>query len=316
VAKSSQKAAKGKPITSHPLFPALVALWFGALFGLGSLAIRPALIEALVLRSGIATYIPAAAPPLGMTARGLIALSLALLGAMIGGALALRLKRTKPELDRAVRRPISAHDELGEGLGEVAAQADKLALPIAPAMPGPDDLPEQHWSAPAISVAVPEDEPVSTPERPAARPATGFGARPDQAASQPSDVAAADTQAASPAEAVLPRPADLGLVELALRLQDAMARRRSARQANLAEVAISHSGNDEESIEAEAGSVAEDAFGSLLGIAGPLARTARERPVDSAATATDGPTTPLAAGDAEAALRAALANLQRTRSAA
>lgn len=316
MAKSSQKAAKGKPITSHPLFPALVALWFGALFGLGSLAIRPALIEALVLRSGVDAYVPAAAPPLGMTARGLIALSLALLGAMIGGTLALRLKRTTPEPDRTVRRPISAHDELGEGLGEVAEPADKLALAIAPAMPGPDDLAEQRWSAPPISAAIPVDEPIAAPARPAARAATGFGARPDQSAGRSSDLAAAEPQADSLAEVVLPPPVDLGLVELAQRLQDAMARRRSARQANLAEVAISHSGNVEESIEAEAEPVAEDAFGSLLGIAGQAARFAQDRIGGSCASASAEPSARLAPGEAEAALRAALANLQRTRSAA
>lgn len=52
-----RKAAKGrpqaaKPITSHQLFPAVVALWFGALFGLGSLAIRPTLLEAVVMKAG------------------------------------------------------------------------------------------------------------------------------------------------------------------------------------------------------------------------------------------------------------------------
>ena len=65
-----RKSAKGKaPISRHPLFPAVVALWFGALFGLGSMAIRPGLIEDMVLAAGIDTLVPAAAPPLGMTAR-------------------------------------------------------------------------------------------------------------------------------------------------------------------------------------------------------------------------------------------------------
>ena len=93
MAKSSQKAAKGKPISSHPLFPAVVALWFGALFGLGSLAIRPGLIESAVLKTGLDLIVPAAAPPLGVTARILIALVMASAGAVVGAILAWRMTR-------------------------------------------------------------------------------------------------------------------------------------------------------------------------------------------------------------------------------
>jgi len=96
VAKHKRKPAKGKPITSHQLFPAVVALWFGALFGLGSLAVRPSLLEGLVLKSHLDLVIPAAAPPLGVTARILVALILAALGAMIGIVLARRIARPKP----------------------------------------------------------------------------------------------------------------------------------------------------------------------------------------------------------------------------
>lgn len=96
MAKQKRKPAKGKPITSHQLFPAVVALWFGALFGLGSLAVRPSLLEGLVLKSHLDLVIPAAAPPLGVTARILVALILAALGAMIGIVLARRIARPKP----------------------------------------------------------------------------------------------------------------------------------------------------------------------------------------------------------------------------
>lgn len=89
------KPARGKPITSHPLFPAVVALWFGALFGLGSLAIRPALIEGAVMASRVDLLVPAAAPPLGMTARILMALGLAAGGALLGAVLARRIARPK-----------------------------------------------------------------------------------------------------------------------------------------------------------------------------------------------------------------------------
>lgn len=136
--KIKNNPARGKPLSSHPLFPAVVALWFGALFGLGSLAIRPSLIEKLVLKSGLDLMIPAAAPPLGVTARILIALVMAATGATIGAMLAMRINRPQIEqkerrrgasprqddgaagrgsfIDSPVCRPISAHEELGDTL--------------------------------------------------------------------------------------------------------------------------------------------------------------------------------------------------------
>jgi hypothetical protein len=159
VANTKRKPTKGKPISSHPLFPAVVALWFGALFGLGSLAIRPTLIEGLVLKTGLDLVVPAAAPPLGVTARILIALIMASLGAAIGAALAVRATRPKAEVrerkrtaanpgaaaeaeaalwnsrnvytDGPVFRPISAHEELGEALdspGLLAGRRRALAV--------------------------------------------------------------------------------------------------------------------------------------------------------------------------------------------
>ena len=97
VAKQKQMPVKRQAITSHPLFPAVVGLWFGALFGLGSLAVRPSLIEDMVLSTRIDLIIPAAAPPLGITARIMLALVMAVLGAIVGVVLARRLTRPKPE---------------------------------------------------------------------------------------------------------------------------------------------------------------------------------------------------------------------------
>lgn len=156
---TKRKPTNGKPISSHPLFPAVVALWFGALFGLGSLAIRPSLIESVVLATGIDLIVPAAAPPLGVTARILIALVMAALGAAIGVMLALRLSRPKTVVrerkrnatnpgaaaaaeaatwnkrnvfsDGPARRPISAHEELGDVLdspGPLVGRRRSLAV--------------------------------------------------------------------------------------------------------------------------------------------------------------------------------------------
>jgi hypothetical protein len=42
------KARSKRPIIRHPLFPAIVALWSAALFGIVALAIKPALLPALI----------------------------------------------------------------------------------------------------------------------------------------------------------------------------------------------------------------------------------------------------------------------------
>ncbi|MBN8499906.1 MAG: hypothetical protein J0M19_01995, partial [Sphingomonadales bacterium] len=157
MAKQSRKPANPKPITAHPLFPAVVALWFGALFGLGSLAVRPSLLESLVIKSRLDLVLPAAAPPLGVTARILVALILAAIGSIIGIMIARKLSRPKVEMrerkrktlasadgdvavrrrdthpDAPARRPISASDELAEepgtfGGGVLAARRRSLAI--------------------------------------------------------------------------------------------------------------------------------------------------------------------------------------------
>lgn len=82
---SSRSGGKGtRPVSKHPLFPAMVALWFATLFGLGCLAIRPALIESLILAMGIERAIPAIAPPLDVGARTFIAFVLAVSGGLVG----------------------------------------------------------------------------------------------------------------------------------------------------------------------------------------------------------------------------------------
>lgn len=139
-----RKAKKPQPVTANPLFPAVVALWFGALFGLSSLAVRVSVIETLVRMSKLDLVLHAAAPPLGITARILVALGMAALGAIIGTLISRALTRPKKEVrerkrgarqpeaeeaddnddltrfDRAlrepalVRRPISVHEELAD----------------------------------------------------------------------------------------------------------------------------------------------------------------------------------------------------------
>lgn len=104
MADDTRKTPASKPsIASHRLFPLVVLLWFGALFGLASLAIRPVLLESVVAATGIDKVVPMAAPPLGNTARILIVLMMTVLGCLVGAVVARRL--AKPAATQtAVRR--------------------------------------------------------------------------------------------------------------------------------------------------------------------------------------------------------------------
>ena len=102
--KAKSKAGNQKPISSHRLFPAVVALWFAALFGVGSLVLPAALIESLSVSSGLASVVPAAQPPLGMTAKALIALLAAGFGIILGIVIARKIaasQKVTPELKRS-----------------------------------------------------------------------------------------------------------------------------------------------------------------------------------------------------------------------
>ena len=83
-----QQPSRAKPaataIAAHRLFPAIVALWFAALLGIGSLVVPPEKLSAVVSALGIPKLVHAAAPPLGFTARALLALAMAGLGVIVG----------------------------------------------------------------------------------------------------------------------------------------------------------------------------------------------------------------------------------------
>ena len=127
---SVTRAPAKAPISLHPAFPAIVALWFSALLGLGSLVLPIELFERFISVTGLAGLIPAAAPPLGFTARASIAVMGAIAGAAIGLLLARKVAHA-PEpglrefaMENVRCRPILAHDELGE---EGLAQAQDAA---------------------------------------------------------------------------------------------------------------------------------------------------------------------------------------------
>ncbi len=113
------KPANKAPVTKHPLFPAMVALWFGALFGLGSLAVRASLLESLVLKLSLDVLLPAAAPPLGMKSRLILALLLAAIGVAMGAMLARRIARPKP-VETTRKRGIGARSAARQARAEAA----------------------------------------------------------------------------------------------------------------------------------------------------------------------------------------------------
>ncbi len=123
--QTRRKAAGNPPISRHPLFPAIVALWFGALFGLASIAIKPAFIEGIVVTAGLDTIVPMAAPPLGTTARILISLGMIGLGGVVGMLIARRIAGTEPQ---AATEPKAA--ERQRGIGPVR-EKDAPVLPVA-----------------------------------------------------------------------------------------------------------------------------------------------------------------------------------------
>lgn len=98
------KPAPRRPITSHPLFPVIVVLWSGALFGVASLAIRTEFIEHAVITAGIDGVVPMAAPPLGKTAHLLIALLATGLGCLVGLVAMRRFAKPRGQVTPSRRR--------------------------------------------------------------------------------------------------------------------------------------------------------------------------------------------------------------------
>lgn len=151
------RGSKGhsKPITRHPVFPAIVALWFCALLGLGSLTVSAPALEGLVLATHIDAIVPAAAPPLGMTARLIVALALAVVGGGIGWLLALRVAGPDAVPEPHVFKFSDLDDNLPwPGMADPAATADEPAVPAELAF-DPVALPDPE---PEIAAA-PEPKP-------------------------------------------------------------------------------------------------------------------------------------------------------------
>lgn len=254
-----------KPITAHPMFPAVTALWSGTFLGLGSFALAPRLLEGPIVALGLPQILPAAAPPLGLTARVLVMVAMMIGGALLGFIVGRRLAPGRSEApERAVgsrrssviagapRPPLNVTVDVGDSLdlpeephqplrrrGLSVTDESRQAMPaqFAP-LPWEDLDLERAGEAPEVAVER-FAEPDSPPGVDADQSADGQVANEQQPTSAPVAEGAPLLQAraaeASPLYAAPPE--SLGLVQLVERLALAIAARtanpdRQVRQAD------------------------------------------------------------------------------------
>lgn len=135
--------AQRRPITSHPAFVALVALWFAALMGLGVAVLPAPLLERIFAAAGLDALRPLT-PGGRLTASAMAALLGALLGLTLAMALARRgagdprpiYAEPDPAMDdtthdEPVRRPLHVREEFVD----FAASAEEAGLASEPCGP-------------------------------------------------------------------------------------------------------------------------------------------------------------------------------------
>jgi hypothetical protein len=167
---SAEEGGKA-PVSQHPAFPVVVALWFAALLGLGTLLVPIALLERVVDLTGLASAVSVAAPPLGITARLLIAAAGAIAGALFGWVIARRVADThRPTAAARIaapagRLPLSALEDLDEeGIAAAPAPTKRRSLAMAEDQRPSDFLrvvpvPGEDISAPASAPeALPQEQ--------------------------------------------------------------------------------------------------------------------------------------------------------------
>ncbi len=141
-----QRSASKAPISSHPAFPAIVALWFAVLLGVGSLIVPVVLFERLIAITGLDALVPSAQAPLGFTARMIIALAATGIGIVTGLLLARKTASAQSDLDKSAmptaKLPISALEELGAQSLDHPVDEDGPVGPDAEPDSGPDSGPD------------------------------------------------------------------------------------------------------------------------------------------------------------------------------
>ncbi|MFV0644229.1 MAG: hypothetical protein ACK5NN_06985, partial [Sphingomonadaceae bacterium] len=139
-ARSTARSRK-VPVSAHPAFPAIVALWFASLLGLGSLMLSSALVDGLVSAIGIGAIISPLSPPVSVAGRILIALIAGAMGAGIGVVVARKVVEASSDEDsshpgassfsgqKAEKRPIFAREELGSDSFDAPVEDEYTAQP-------------------------------------------------------------------------------------------------------------------------------------------------------------------------------------------
>lgn len=168
--KAPKTPAASRSFLAHRAFALVVALWFCVALGLGMMVMPMPVIERLVGWSGLAQVLPAASPPLGASARLLLAVAAGAAGALCGFALgrAIGMGHRADHLGtghdhlRAHRQPIRASLDLGDIF-------DTMARP-GPA-PGPH-VAKEDAAADDLDLALPtlRQGPAKADQIPAARP--------------------------------------------------------------------------------------------------------------------------------------------------
>ncbi|MEG3164982.1 hypothetical protein U1701_10275 [Sphingomonas sp. PB2P19] len=218
-------------------FPVYGGLGVGVIAAIGFVAMPAEMLESLVWNSGVAALLPVAAPPLGATARALLALGSGVLFAAVtwaalyllfgpGGFLVKPvrsagvpvLRRADAHPDAPPRMPMTAAD-LGQPLMEVV-------MPAAPERPIPADL-DLPLAAfdPAALLPVPMEP--ARPVAPLVIPEPAVVAAPEPAP-EPAVIEAVEP---APMRAPRPAPAPAGpptIESLLRRLEQGAGRRAQA----------------------------------------------------------------------------------------
>lgn len=159
--RARSKPAQAKTtIVRHPAFALILSLWVAALMGLAIMVLPVGLIEGLVARLRIADFVPAAAPPLGNTARMLLALGFAGVGAITGFIAARALARLAsrpakqevsqddPDADEADHLPFDYVDDEDAFGDEAEPQGDALGDTPTPSIINVSDLGVDAFDSP------------------------------------------------------------------------------------------------------------------------------------------------------------------------
>lgn len=154
--KARPAARPRRGVAAHRLFPLAAALWCAALFALCCLAAGAESLGALSLKLHLPAIVPAAAPPLGMTARALLVALSGLGGAVAGLVIGWRLQaralgpivvRARPSRsdeadDAADAEPVVAEPPIRAGAPRVRSRdAHPDAPPRRPLVVTEDVLP-------------------------------------------------------------------------------------------------------------------------------------------------------------------------------